>query len=174
MNIRTIARKAIERGFLELSMELALESVLDQSALEDEEYEALVKLEEAIRAGRVHTVGRRSCVNAMEQVVRREIVSRVEAGELQEDREPDLCEVAAHALFMLPARYATSDEGLTLQLQEIRADLLAQVREAVDQSIAVCRQTLARHLEHKPLTPAIPGVDIVGLISHWQSQVGGM
>ena len=66
MTIESIVRKATEKGFLSLSLELALDRALDRP-IEAEEYEAVVRLQRAIREGKVHTVARRSCINAMEE-----------------------------------------------------------------------------------------------------------
>ena len=174
MGIRRLVTKALEKGFLDLSAEFALERALDQPVLEAEEYEAVVALERAIQEGRVHTVGRRTCVNAMEQLVWAEIVRRVEAGDLDPTGETDLGEIAAHALSRLPARYATTDEGLTLQLEEARASLGEEIRRAVTESAAECAPSHTYHPERRPLQPPPGGINIRGLMAKWQSSVGGM
>ena len=174
MNIVKIARKARKKGFLDLSMELALERALEQPVLEAEEYEALVKLERAIRKGKVHTVGRRSCVNVMEQVVWREIMQRVDEGTLPPDGEVDLGDIAAHALSRLPARYATTDEGLTHALEAIRGEMMEQVSEAIIESIKECGGSAEYHKDRAPIKTAESGIDMRGSILRWQSKVGGM
>ncbi|MDF1553485.1 MAG: late competence development ComFB family protein [Deferrisomatales bacterium] len=174
MGIRALVKKALEKGFLDLSVELDLEQRLDKAALEAEEYDALVALEHAIQKGQVHTVGRRACVNAMEQLVWAEIVRRVEAGDLAPTGEADLGEIAAHALSRLPARYATTDEGLALQIEEIRQTLAEEIRRSVADSAAECAPSHLYYPERRPLQPTAGSFSVRGLLRKWQANVGGM
>lgn len=174
MGICSLVSKALEKGFLDLSVELALEQRMDKSVLEAEEYEAVVALERAIQEGRVHTVGRRACVNAIEQLVWAEIGRRVEAGELDPKGETDLGEIAAHALSRLPARYATTDEGLSLRLEEARASMGEEIRRTITQSSAECAPSHTYYPERRPLQPTAGSFSIRGLVHKWQSNVGGL
>jgi hypothetical protein len=174
MGICGLARRAIEKGFLELAVELSLEQSLEKPTLEAEEYEALVALENAIEEGRVHTVGRRACVNAMEQLVWAEIARLIEGGDLDPRGETDLGEIAAHALSRLPARYATTDEGLALALAEAGQSLGEETRRAVAQAATACLPSHAYHPERRALRPPATGLNIRGLMERWQGSVGGL
>ncbi len=154
--LRSLIEQILKTGMMSLEDQLKIHKICDSEAtLCLEDYVALELLRKSLSAGKIQPPQQKHIHNAMEQLVRDEILIQLRALPMEERSLPDLGDIQAYVLNRLPPLYATSEEGLHHQRQQALDCLNRLIKKQVSMAIDVIVQQQESLTERTPLSEEI-------------------
>lgn len=117
-----------------------------------EDYLALENLREALASGKIKPPQQKHVHNAMEQLVKDEILQQFNSLNIEENARADLGDIQAYALNRLPSLYATSEEGLNYQRQQAQESLNGLIKRQVNIALNTIMERQEPFDKHTPLS----------------------
>ena len=146
-----LVNKIMQAEMMSIKEQLRIHELCDSgSSLSVEDYLALENLKKALTSGKIKPAQQKHVHNAMEQLVKDEILQQFVSLNIEENAFADLGDIQAYALNRLPSLYATSEEGLKYQRQEAQERL----NDLIKQQVTIAINTLIDKRE--PLAQRTP------------------
>ena len=131
-----LIEQILQSGVMSIDEQLRIYQLCDSdTSLSMEDYLALELLRKSLASGKIQPPQQKHVYNAMEQLVKDEILKQLVELNLNNNVVSDVGDILAYALNRLPSCYATSEEGLNYQRQQAKERLDGLIKQQV--SIAI-------------------------------------